>query len=178
MKKLWIIILIISCLSLSVPAMAAEEEPSLYQSIKEHLATIWNSDRYELLVPINTFHNPMSYSAEKRKHYNNRPWGVGIAKYIQPQPDRRYALAAMTFQDSFNKPEPSFFYSWQMLWPHDKDFRLGFGLMGGITFRENYHWIPIPGIVPTLSFEFKSFSIDTLYVPGFDVALTWLTWRF
>ena len=162
----------------TIAAATGDQETSFFQSIRRHLCSIWTSDKYQVLLPINTFHNPMSYSAEKRRDYNERPWGIGIVKYAQPTPDRRYGLTAMTFQDSFNKPEPSFFYSWQMLWRAKKDFRPTLGIMAGITFRHNYNWIPVPGIVPSFGLEYKSFSVDTLYVPGFDVFLTWLTWRF
>ncbi len=180
MRKFYFIFLVFFVFT-SVYSYAQEDsetETSLYQSVKNHFCNIWNSDQYEFLFPINTYHSPLTYSKEKRKDYNERPWGFGIGKYIEPTPNRRYALAFMTFQDSFNKPEPSFFYSWQHLWRAGKDFRPTVGFMAGITFRDNYHWIPVPGAAPTIGFEYKSFAIDTLYVPGFDVFLTWLTWHF
>ena len=159
---------------------ATEEttEPSTFQLLADHLGSIWEEGNYKLLVPVHTYHSPLSYSSSKRKEYNENPWGIGIGKYFSPTPDKRYGLAAMTFQDSFNKPEPSFFYSWQTLWRTDKDFRPSVGFIAGITFRENYNWIPVPGAAPTIGFDYKSISVDTLYVPGFDVFLTWLTWHF
>jgi len=184
MKEIFIIakrLVIFGCLFMCCMATslsAEEEDVSTYQSIKTHLSRILNDGKYEFLLPINTYHSPLSYSSEKRKDYNERPWGAGIGKYIEPTPDRRYGLAAMTFQDSFNKPEPTFFYSWQALWREGKDFRPSLGFIAGITFRENYHWIPVPGAAPTIGFDYKSFSVNTLYVPGFDVFLTWLSWRF
>ena len=159
-------------------ANAEEDTPSLYQSLTDHFSSIWNDGKYQFLLPVQTIHSPLTYSSEKRKDYNDNPWGFGIGKYIEPTPDRRYGLSVLTFQDSFNKPEPSLFYSWQTLWRAGKDFRPSLGFVAGITFRDNYHWIPVPGAAATIGFEYKSFSIDTLYVPGFDVFLTWLTWRF
>ena len=156
-----------------------EEAPvSTYQEVKQHLCSIWQEGRYQALLPIHTYHTPRTYNSEKRKDYNERPWGFGIGKYIQPTPNRRYGLSAMTFQDSFNKPEPTFFYSWQHLFLADKDFRPHIGFAAGITFRDNYHWIPVPGAAPTIGFDYKSFSVNTLYVPGFDVFLTWMSWYF
>ena len=174
LRKIFIAFIVLFSVSV---AYAEETDVSMWQFVQNHIKDIWNG-QYELLVPINTFHSPLTYSSEKRKDYNDRPWGIGIGKYIEPTPNRRYGLAAMTFQDSFNKPEPTFFYSWQHLWRTGKDFRPSLGFAAGITFRDNYHWIPVPGAAPTIGFEYKSFSIDTLYVPGFDVFLTWLTLRF
>jgi len=183
MKKLFLFIFTLFFVCAPAQANAqkdteTEAESSLYQSVKNHLGDIWDNGLYQILFPIHTYHSPLTYNSEKRKKYNENPWGGGIGKYIEPEPNRRYGLSFMTFQDSFNKPEPTFFYSWQHLWRAGKDFRPTAGFVAGITFRENYHWLPIPGAAPTIGLEYKSFSIDTLYVPGFDVFLTWLTWRF
>ena len=165
----------------SLPMYAEEQQGtdlSMFQFVKEHFCNIWNDGKYLVQLPVHTFHSPLTYDADKRKDYNENPWGIGVGKYIEPTPNRRYGLAAITFQDSFNKPEPTLFYSWQHLWRPGKDFRPSLGFVAGITFRDNYHWIPVPGAAPTIGFDYKSFSVDTLYVPGFDVFLTWLTWRF
>ena len=184
MKKLfvgvWFIFFLLGALPLYAEEAteAAETETSLFQFLKDHFSNIWNDGKYLVQVPIHTYHSPLTYDADKRKDYNENPWGFGIGKYIEPTPNRRYGFSAITFQDSFNKPEPTLFYSWQHLWRAGKDFRPTVGFVAGITFRDNYHWIPVPGAAPTIGLEYKSFSVDTLYVPGFDVFLTWLTWRF
>ena len=183
--KFFILILITTALTIPCYGKEAEADtlsestqPSLWGQATNHLSNIWNDGNFQMMLPFYTWHTPWRYSAEKRKDYNNYPWGIGIGKYLEPTPDRRYGFMAITFQDSFNKPEPSIWYSWQALWREGKDFRPSLGFVAGITCRENYHWIPVPGAAPTIGFDYKSISVEALYVPGFDVALTWLTWRF
>ena len=154
------------------------QEVPLLTQLTDHIKAIWNDGNIEVMLPIYTWHCPWHYSRKKIKEYNEIPWGVGIGKYIQPTPDRRYGLTAMVFQDSFNKPEPSVWYSWQALWREGKDFRPSLGFVAGFTSRHNYHWIPVPGAAPTVGFDYKSFSAQGLYIPGFDVFFTWLSWRF
>ena len=180
--KFWTIAFILTGLIGSVSY--AEEIPSessdspiLGQAVS-HLKEIWNDGRTEVLLPVYTWHNRSRYDSDKIKDYNEIPWGIGIGKYIEPTPDRRYGIAALTFQDSFNKPEPTIWYSWQTLWRAGKDFRPSLGFAAGITCRENYNWIPIPGAAPTFGFDYKSLSVEALYIPGFDVLFTWMTWRF
>ena len=154
-----------------------QADVSWWDQTVNHLKQIWDGN-IQLLVPVYTWHNRWRYDRDRIKKYNETPWGIGIGKYIEPTSDRRYGLSVLTFQDSFNKPEPSVWYSWQALWRTGKDFRPSLGFVAGLTCRENYHWIPIPGAAPTVGFDYKSFSVEALYVPGFDVLFTWLTWRF
>ncbi len=165
-------------LSFSAHAFAEEAGSSILQSVTNHLSDIWNNGKYEFMFPVRSYHSPLSYSAEKRKEYNEKAVGLGFGKYIQPTPDRRYGLAFMTFQDSFNKPEPTIYYSWQALWCEDKDLRPTAGFIAGFTFRDNYSWIPVPGAAPTVGVDYKAVSAEVLYVPFFDVFLAWLTVRF
>ena len=182
--KLKFLILTLMLAGVVVPAYCAENgtqgqaDSSWWTLANNHLTEIWDKGNTELLLPAYTWHNRRRYDSDKVKDYNETPWGIGIGKYIEPRPDRRYGLVAITFQDSFNKPEPSAWYSWQALWRTEKDFRPSLGFVAGITCRENYHWIPVPGMAPTIGFDYKSLSVEGLYIPGFDVFFTWLTWRF
>lgn len=182
--KLLAWILLLGCCATPAWADGASDESasptdvSMWTLATNHIKSIWNDGGIEMLLPIYTWHCPWRYTREKINDYNEWPWGVGIGKYIEPTPDRRYGLVALTFQDSFNKPEPSVWYSWQALWREGKDFRPSLGFVAGVTCRHNYHWIPVPGAAPTVGFDYKSFSMEGLYVPGFDVVFTWMTWRF
>ena len=160
-----------------VKPACSSEDVSVWTEATNHLKDIWKGN-VQMVLPVHTWHNRWRYDHDKIREYNENPWGIGIGKYIEPTPDRRYGLLALTFQDSFNKPEPSAWYSWQALWREGKDFRPSLGFVAGLTCRENYNWIPVPGAAPTVGFDYKSFSVESLYIPGFDVLFTWLTWRF
>ena len=178
LKYIFCLFLVTATLPTFANDIATEQESSLWDQATTHLKTIWNAGKWDMMLPFYTWHCPWRYSQEKRKEYNEFPWGIGIGKYIEPTPDRRYGFKVMTFQDSFNKPEPSVWYSWQALWREGKDFRPTLGFVAGITARENYHWIPVPGAAPVVGFDYKSMSVEALYLPGFDVVFTWLSWRF
>ena len=151
---------------------------NVFSEWSNQISNIWYNGSMALIVPVNTWHNRLTYDHSKIKDYNERPWGIGLERYVYDENKDRHGLIAMTFKDSFNKPEPTFLYSYQKRWRKEKDFNPTLGIAAGITFRENYHWLPVPGAAPTFGFDYKSFSLECLYVPIFDVMLTWVTWRF
>lgn len=163
-------------------APASKEKP-WYCRLWCNIKTTWNTGEIEGFLPINTWHNRWVYEHSKAHTYNERPWGLGIGKYRMDADGDRHRLVAMVFQDSHDKPEPTFAYSWQYLFRKDKTVRPSLGLMAGITFRDDYDWVPIPAILPVMGLDIGNFSIENTYVPGLggnngNVLFTWLSWRF
>ena len=148
------------------------------QTCEQAISTTWQEGRLELIVPVNTWHNRSSYSHEQIDRYNERPWGVGLAKTYIDEKQNRHRLLALTFPDSFDKPEPTMGYSWQNVWRADSIIRPTLGFVAGITLRDNYHWIPLPAVIPVVGLDIGPFSAETTYLIGFDVLFTWVTWRF
>ena len=149
-----------------------------FQNCKGSLSDTWNQGRIELIVPVNTWHNRSHYSKDRIKNYNEHPWGGGLAKTYIDEKDNRHRLLALSFQDSFNNPEPTLGYSWQAVWRAEKIFRPTLGVIAGFTMRKDYNWIPIPAAIPTLGLDIGPFSVETTYVVGFDILFTWVTFRF
>lgn len=185
MKKL-LLVLAFVCLSMTsanAEDVATVKERPWYCRLWSNLKATWNSDSIEGLVPVNTWHNRWVYEHEKVHKYNERPWGLGLAKYHMDADGDRHRLGAMVFQDSHDKPEPTFVYSWQYIFRKGKTFRPTLGLMTGITFRDDYDWLPIPAILPVIGLDIGNFSIENTYVPGLgsnngNVLFTWISWRF
>ena len=168
-------------LILAIVLLAAQGgwgQNTFIQTSKQTISTIWNQGRVELIVPVNTWHNRSSYSSEQIRRYNERPWGIGLAKTYVDEKANRHRLLALSFQDSFNKPEPTMGYSWQTVWRVEHTIRPTLGFVAGVTFRDNYHWIPIPAAIPVVGLDIGPFSAETTYLLGFDVLFTWVTWRF
>lgn len=167
--------------TLFIPLSAgAEEESSLWNAVKVEMKTIWNSPHWDLIIPVNTWHNRLMYDDENIKEYNERPWGIGIAKrYVDEDGDVRQ-LYAMGFQDSHNDVEPFIGYAFIKEW--GCDWRIGLGYTVGLTFREDSNYIPIPAILPILSLEYQRLSVQSTYIPGKynkgNVLFTWLSWSF
>ena len=159
-------------------ATATWGKNTFVQTSEDAISTTWKEGRMELIVPVNTWHNRNSYSHKQIDRYNERPWGLGLAKTYVDDKANRHRLLALTFQDSFNKPEPTVGYSWQTVWRAEHTFRPTLGFVAGVTLRDSYHWIPIPAAIPIVGLDVGPFSAETTYLLGFDVLFSWITWRF
>ena len=151
---------------------------TLIQTCKDNLSTTWKEGRLELIVPVNTWHNRAHYRRDQIQEYNEKPWGIGLAKTYIDENSNRHRLLALTFQDSFDRAEPTFGYSWQSVFRAEHTIRPTLGFVAGVTFRESYHWIPIPAAIPAVGLDVGPVSLETTYLLGFDVLFTWVTWRF
>lgn len=148
-----------------------------------NINTIWDEGTLTIHVPVFTWHNRWTYDHEKAHKYNEQPWGFGLGKTYTVHDRYRHGLVAMVFKDSFDKFEPTFAYTWQYLFCQGSIVRPNIGVMTGVTFRDNYHWIPIPAVLPMFGLDIGNFTIDTTYIPHLgknngDVFFAWLTWRF
>ena len=180
MMRFWIFLLVI----FFSPFLAkAEGEVFIHNKIQD-IKTVWNSDKWELYIPVNTWHNRWTYKKEKIKEYNERPWGAGLGKYYIDDKGNWHALYAMTFQDSHNDPEPTFGYAWMTYGYPDKkkNWRFGIGYTLGLTFRSDYDYLPLPMPLPVFEIGYKRLSIQTTYIPGGNgsgnILFTWLKWQF
>lgn len=165
-------------ISLWLVPSCAWGESTFTQTCKDTATSIWTQGRLELIVPVNTWHNRSSYSHEQIKDYNERPWGLGVAKTYIDEKSNRHRLLALTFQDSFNSPEPTFGYSWQAVWRAEHTIRPTLGVVAGFTFRHSYDWVPIPAAIPVAGLDIGPLSVETTYLLGFNVLFSWVTWRF
>lgn len=169
------------------PASATSTGPvtsasTLSARLADTVERTWRSDRYELYVPLHTWHNRRTYDADKIAEYNENPWGLGLGKYRYDEDGNWHALYAMAFLDSHNKVEPIAGYGYAKIWRPAQDWRLGLGFTAGVTMRQDYHYYPIPLVLPLLSVEYKRLAIQTTYVPGGrnngNVLFTWARWQF
>lgn len=157
---------------------------SLWQRFKKNVSDTWyHAPNWDLYIPLNTWHNRMTYSREKIDSYNERPWGIGIGKSRFDTEDDWHALYAMKFQDSHNKWEPFLGYAYQKVWYPDekRNWRLAIGFTTAITARNEYNYIPIPIALPLFGLEYKKLAIQNAYVPGGkndgNVLFTWARWQ-
>ena len=150
----------------------------------QRLATLWQSDKYNLYIPAYTWHNRFLYDSETVKKYNENPWGIGAGKIITDEKGDTHLLLVIEFQDSHNKFEPYGGYAYQKNWPICKsnDWSAGIGYVLGITAREDYGYIPFPLPLPIGGIKYKKLAIQSAYIPGGyndgNVLFTWLRWDF
>lgn len=172
-------------LSLSFVCKAEEQNTqSFTKSVKSTFCNILKSKDYSLLIPVNTWHNRLTYDKEKIDSYNERPWGLGFSKDYIDANNNRHSLFFMKFQDSHNRTEPFFGYAYTARWALNKkrDFFLLAGGTLGITAREEYDYIPFPAPLPIFGLEYKNFVLENTYIPGGknngNVLFTWIRWKF
>lgn len=157
------------------------DNQSWWSGAKESLSQTWQSQDYELYIPVNTWHNRNFYTKEKIDEYNERPWGLGVGKYRFDEDGDWHALYAMAFEDSNNAIEPVAGYAFQKVWRPAEDVRLGAGYTLGLTMRHDMHYIPIPVIAPVFSVAYKQLAVQSTYIPGGNghgnILFTWLRWQ-
>lgn len=183
MKKCTVVFLSVM-LYFSIPAWAFEWR-SVWNGFKSDVSDTFCSDKYELYVPLRTWHNRLTYDRDNIKGYNERPWGGGLGQYYIDEKGNQHSLYAMAFKDSHNDWEPIAGYAWQKNWRLDKtgDWRIGAGFTVFVTARSDFDYIPFPAALPLLALEYKRLAIQGTYVPGFsrnsgNVALVWAKWKF
>lgn len=167
---------------ISTSAFADEPaKPSIWSRAQDSLSKTWQSQDYELYVPINTWHNRSYYTQEKIDEYNEHPWGLGIGKYRFDEDGDWHALYAMAFEDSHDDIEPVAGYGFQKTWRPADDVRLGLGYTVGLTMRSDMHYIPIPIIAPLVSIDYKKVALQSTYIFGGEgngnILFTWLRWQ-
>lgn len=181
MKHFYLTIVLIA-LFLSPNAYADDTaNDSTWSHIEDSLSKTWNADNYELLIPINTWHNRHYYSSEKIDEYNENPWGLGIGKYRYDNEGDWHSFYAMAFSDSHKDIEPAAGYAFQKKWRPSDEFRIGAGYTAGFTFRKDYDYLPIPVLAPIASIEYKQLALQSTYIFGGkgngNILFTWLRWQ-
>lgn len=179
MRFEYVIALFLCLFSLNVQA-----EYQWFTDWKQDVKDVYCSDKWEVYLPVHTWHNRFMYDRKKTDEYWEKPWGGGLGKYNIDTKGNQHSLYAMMFLDSHKKWQPIAGYAWQKNWFLDdaKDFRFGLGYTVFITARDDYSYLPFPAALPLAAFEYKNFAIQATYIPGpynfGNVLFTWLKWKF
>ena len=138
------------------------------ETFKYNITQTWNSDTYDLYVPLYAWHNRLTYDKKHLDKYNENPWGGGLGVSRYDSDGDWHALYAMAFIDSNDYLETMFGYAFLKNWYLDnaQDFRIGAGFTVGLTQRHEYSYIPVPLPLPMLGMGYKRFDIQAAYVPG------------
>ncbi len=149
------------------------------------LQETWHTpDNLDLYIPAITWHNRFTYDDEHIRRYNERPWGLGAGFSHYDSNGNWNGLYLMAFKDSFNRWEPFAGYGWEATWRPltNPDFHMGLGLTGGATTRHNWHYIPVPALLPLASVGYKAANFQMTYIPGThnngNVFFAWLRFSF
>jgi len=138
--------------------------PSWWETKKGDLSVTWDSDRYSILIPFNTYHSRSTYDRERINEFNEMPWGLGIERFHYDEHRNRHSFYAFGFADSWNDFQPVLGYAWERNF-HCGDSRFGIGYSAILTARRKQHYTPLPGVVPIASVGYKSAAVQTTWVP-------------
>ncbi len=141
---------------------------SYFQQLKQDVKETWASDKYDVYIPVYTWHNRLFYDKEKIEDYNEEPWGIGLGKSYYDAAGNWHGLYAMGFKDSNFYLETIFGYAYQKNWyvNCNRDFSVGVGYTLSLTQRHEYKYIPVPLPLPLAGVTYKRFSLQAAYVPG------------
>ena len=122
-----------------------------------------------LVIPAYTEHPRWEYS--DRDEENAYPWGAGMVRSIIDERGNERLAYLLLFSDSHYKPEPFLGYGWMARWGLGQTgLHVGAGYIAGLTFRADYHWLPIPAPLPLLGVGTQRFGAYMTYIPFTNVA--------
>lgn len=158
----------------------------LWDRLISNSSRTWQSpSHHELYFPLFSWHLPFAWDSERRKEYNENAWGAGYGLTRYDAEGHWHGLYLMVFRDSLDEWEPVGGYGYEKIWrplQQHQDFRLGLGLTAGITLRDNWHYVPVPYLLPLGSIGYKDLTFQATYVPGLrnkgNVFLGWIRWQF
>lgn len=181
---------ILSVLLLSLISFAANasetssaKKETLWEHFERNVGDTWQSDTYDVYIPVNTWHNRSFYDSEHIDKYNEEPWGLGLGVSRYDEDGDWHGLYAMAFKDSNFYVQTIFGYAYQKNWylNENRDLSVGAGFTLSLTQRHEYYYIPVPLPLPLVGLTYKRLSVQAAYVPGVkndgNVLFTWLRWQ-
>lgn len=153
---------------LSGPVWAACEDPStLVGGLCKRLGDTWNLGRHDLLLPFYSYHLRFAYSGDKINSFEENAWGLGYGRSRYDDDGNWHTLYAMGFRDSHGKFEPVLGYGYQWMWGERESLHAGLGYTVLVTARSEIgHYLPVPGVLPIASVNYRRSAMNMAYVPG------------
>jgi palmitoyl transferase len=155
---------------------------SMWMQAQEAAAATMQSNRYEVYLPLHTWHNRKMYTAEKVASFNEDPWGLGVGKFRFDERGNWHAWYVMAFLDSHKYVEPIAGYAYEKLWHPANDWHVGLGFTAGLTSRQDYNFVPLPLVLPLVSIGYRRATLQATYIPGTkgagNILFTWMRWQF
>lgn len=164
---------------------AISAEKTWFETFSDDVRRTWRQpEHYDLYLPVIVWHARFAYDKEKTDRYNERPWGGGFGQSRQDDKGNWHSLYMMAFKDSFNDWEPIAGYGYEKIWHpwQMQRFHLGLGYTAGVTMRKNWHYAPIPVLLPLASIGYGPMKLQMTYIPGTynngNVYFAWLYFQF
>ncbi len=156
----------ISALSNSAHA-TCEDSATFFGGICKTFSDTWKNGKDDFLVPFHTHHLRFAYSREKIDSFVENTWGIGYGRTRYDQRGNSDSLYAMGFRDSHGEFEPIIGYAHRWNFGDVDGVHAGLGYTAFITARTDIaHYLPIPGILPVASLNYRRNGVSMTYLPG------------
>ncbi len=154
-------------LALAPAAHADDDQYSLWQSTKDHAATIWNQGESELYLSGVAHHGRSTYTPEKLNELNEHAWGLGYGKTLRNEKGDDESLYGFVIKDSHRHPQYMAGYAYEWVFPIAKTgLEVGLGGTAMLMSRQDYlNSVPFPVPLPLASIGTKKGKIMFAYVP-------------
>lgn len=173
----------IACFLLLLSLFAFADESKIQKVIdffSSQMKSAYDDGDIAIIVPINTWHNRLTYDEKHLARYNEKPYGLGISKWLNDD-ERLYGIYGIVFSDSNYHTQTMFGYI-HLYHLNNNALKFSLGYTIGLTQRHEYFYVPIPLPLPTFGINFKRFNIQAAYVPGGkndgNVLFSWISWTF
>lgn len=151
----------------TLPGGLAPTNTGFWSSQVDGFKELFNKGRDGVAFGIWTEHPSFDY--DNRSEENALPFGAGLVRTMIDEKGNERMLFGIVFSDSHYYPEPTFGYSWVARWPVSEKYHVGAGYMLGVTFREDYHWLPIPLPLPVVKAGTDDVGLYMTFIPFTNV---------
>lgn len=152
----------------SLPGGYSNGSDGFFASQVDGFTRVMNDGTTGLVLPLYTNHPTWDY--DNRHEENGYPWGGGIARSVIDERGNERLVYAIAFSDSHYSVEPFMGYGWLGRWEiGDSGFHAGAGYLLGLTFREDYKWLPIPAPLPLIGAGYENVDFYMTYIPVSNV---------
>ncbi|MEO6352710.1 MAG: hypothetical protein ABI575_07785 [Oxalobacteraceae bacterium] len=119
-----------------------------------------------LLLSGYSYHGRNTYTPERIREFNEKSWGLGIAKTLRnPNGDEEY-LYGMANSDSHYDPQFMAGYAYQWVWPLAGKLEIGAGWTALLISRtDTWGGVPFPVALPLASIGTPDAKLMAAYIP-------------
>lgn len=151
----------------TLPGGYVSEGDSFLSTQWEGMKSIVKDGNTGLLLGLYTNHPSWDY--DNRNEENAYPYGGGIVRSVIDDRGNERVMFAMAFSDSHYNIEPIIGYSWLARYNLTNNFHVGAGYVLGVTFREDYSWMPIPTPLPIVGAGYRNVDVYMTFIPFSNV---------
>ena len=127
-----------------------------------------------LIVPTLTIHPRFDWPDYREE--NAVPAGTGLGRTLIDERGNERTMFFVNFVDSNYNYEPMVGYQWLARYPIGASgLHVGAGYLLGLTFRDDYHWLPVPAPLPVAKIGTDTISFYGTYIPITNVAFFYTT---